>query len=137
MILELLDYGRDKAKHCEDIAEELDLSAEEVKDLIKIEKLQGAPICANCYGYYIPTTIEELQRNRSRLIKHSRALISAAYAADDTIRRLELLNKAKDEKAIAEAVDKMIVKWKARIEEDEAEESIGYIDSREEGDNHD
>ena len=114
MITELLDVGVDKAKKNELIASRLGVNTRDVSEIVRIERLQGSPICANCYGYYMPESIDDLKRTRSRLFKQAREVRKVAFAIDDTVKKMEMMQKSREDLEFAEILSKIIDKWEEK-----------------------
>lgn len=72
MIVELLDFGENEPKTSDELAKALNVCKRDVMELVRLERLAGAPICSNYKGYYLPDNKEELKSTIIRLYKQAK-----------------------------------------------------------------
>lgn len=72
MIVELLSFGENEPKTSEELAAALNVCKRDVMELVRLERLAGAPICSNYKGYYLPDNKEELKNTIIRLYKQAK-----------------------------------------------------------------
>ena len=94
LISEYLKKGAAGAQTNKELCFVLGVSSDDVRRMIRTERLAGVPICSRCgadraggAGYYLPETAEELQamlaqlKSREKEIRRTRRALEKAFEA--------------------------------------------------------
>ena len=80
MIHELLSVGENNARTCNELAKVLNMEPRDVRQAIRLERLNGALICGNGKGYYLPENENDVTRSIMRLVNTGKATLQVANA---------------------------------------------------------
>lgn len=107
MVNEFLLRGSENAIAINIIADALNLDVSVVKDIAKSECINGAPIMANCKGYYLATSKDEVCRKINRLRKQAAEIMKSKFAINN---HAEAKKKSVELIKMADALDGVIRK---------------------------
>ena len=85
MIFEVLSEGEVNAITSAELSKLLNRDTREISELVRSERLSGAPICSGSKGYYKPKNKDELKKTVSRLYKQAREIRKSAEAMKNCV----------------------------------------------------
>ena len=89
MILEILNHGQENAITAAQLAEYFKTDIRSIQKAVSNERMNGAVIAGSGKGYFIPDTLEELERYIARAEKQARSCFVPLRSAKDQLRKMQ------------------------------------------------
>lgn len=80
-----MEVGKEHARHMGELSKELGVNDKTIKDMVRTDRYNGAPISSSKVGYWIAATSEEYNECLNRLRSHVETVSNTIVALEKTL----------------------------------------------------